>query len=95
MQRLDYPLLHQDALPTQNHRRNRVVTISFTLATGNTKRCNCDTLRSFCKHLFDGDTCHIFYHFQASRKPFAGQRLVRALYCEPAEKINIDYYFRF
>ena len=38
MQRLDYPPLHQDALPTQNHqRKKRAITISFTLATDNTK----------------------------------------------------------
>ena len=38
MQRLDYPLLHQDALPTQNHQwKKRAITISFTLATDNTK----------------------------------------------------------
>ena len=32
MQRLDYPPLHQDALPTQNHqRKQKVIPISFTL----------------------------------------------------------------
>ena len=30
MQPLDYPPLHQDALPAQNHQRNKTVTISFT-----------------------------------------------------------------
>ena len=38
MQHLDYPSLHHDALPTRNHqKKKRAITISFTLATDNTK----------------------------------------------------------
>ena len=37
MQRLDCPPLHQNALHTENHQRNRVITISFTLAKDDTK----------------------------------------------------------
>ena len=37
MQRLDYPPLHQDAIPTQNDQPNKVVTISFTLEKDDNK----------------------------------------------------------
>ena len=37
MQRLDYPLLHQDALPPKSPTKKRAITISFTLATDNIK----------------------------------------------------------
>ena len=37
MQRLDYPPLHQDALPKITKGKKKTITISFTLATDNTK----------------------------------------------------------
>ena len=58
MQRLDYPLLHQDALPIENHQRNKKWS-QFPLPWGKmTQKCTCDNCQSFSKHLFDGDNHH-------------------------------------
>ena len=56
MQRLDYPPLHQGALPTQNHQRNKKWS-QFPLPQRKTTE-TCDNHRCFSKHLFDGDNSY-------------------------------------
>ena len=63
MQRLDYPSLHQDALPIQNHQRNKKWS-QFPLPwRKTTEKCTCDKRRSFSKHLLDRDNRHILKFF--------------------------------
>ena len=59
MQRLDYPPLHQDALPTQNHQRKKERS-QFPLPwRQTTQKYTCENRQSFSKHFFDGDIPHI------------------------------------
>ena len=54
MQRLDYPPLHQDALPTQNHKRKKERS-QFPLPSDRQhKNCTCENRHCFSKRFFDG-----------------------------------------
>ena len=91
MQCLDYSPLHKDALPTQNHQRNKKWSQFPLPYRKTTQKCTCDNRRSFSKHLFDGDNHHslqLFYHFiilRPSRRPFGDV----TLYCKAAVSIEL------
>ena len=50
MQRLDYPSLHQDALPTQNHQRKKERSQFPLPQRQTTQKCTCENRQYFSKH---------------------------------------------
>ena len=59
MQRLDYPPLHQDALPTQNHQRKKERSQFPLPQRQTTQKCTCENCQSYSKRFFDRDIPHI------------------------------------
>ena len=59
MQCIDYPPLHQDALPTQNHQRKKELSQFPLPQRQTTQKCTCENCQSFSKRFFDGDIPHI------------------------------------
>ena len=59
MQSLDYPTLHQDALPTQNHQRKKERSQFPLHLRQTTQKCTSGNRQSFSKRFFDGDILHI------------------------------------